>query len=297
MSASRDDSPFWIFNIADNQVFFSSYHLSLKNIPYYINKLNEFKPEFIHGYPSSIYLLAKFILENELQMRFRPKMIVTSSETTFDFQRHTIEEAFKSKVYILYGNIELCGNITECPNGSLHVQPYHSLVRVIKEDGEDAKRNEDGHIVATNFSNYAFPLINYDTEDIVKIHNDQNCACNTGGMIFESIRGRVEDFIVTPEGRVVGRLGHIFKDTKYVRNAQIVQDSPDQMVIRIEPGKRYSSAIEGIILKEARSRLGSSIEIDFDYVDEIKKDKNGKFRFIIQKMNHKDLGGSSFPIH
>jgi len=296
-SASRDEPPFWIFNAAENQILFSSYHISLKNIPHYVNKLNGFKPELIHGYPSSIYLLAKFILENNIQMQFRPKMIVTSSEATFDFQRYAIEEAFKSKVYIWYGNIECCGHITECPYGRLHIQPYHSFVRVIKEDDSDAKINETGRLVATNFSNYAFPLINYDTKDIVTISNEQNCQCDKGGVIIESIVGRTEDFVLTPEGRVIVRLGHLFKDAKYVRNAQIEQNSPHQILLRIETEKRYSNSIERTILKEARLRLGGSIEINFEYVKEIKKEKNGKFRFIVQKMKRKDIGGPSFPIH
>ena len=72
-------------------------------------------------------------------------------------------------------------------------------------------------------------------------------------MIIESIVGRTEDFIVTPEGRVIVRLGHLFKDAKYVRNAQIEQHNPHQIVLRIEPEKRYSSAIEKIILKPLRN--------------------------------------------
>jgi phenylacetate-CoA ligase len=296
-SASRDGPPFWIFNVADNQIFFSSYHLSLKNIPHYVNKLNEFKPELIHGYPSSIYLLAKFILENQLQIQFKPKMIVTSSEATFDFQRRTIEQAFKSKVYIFYGNIECCGHITECSYGKLHLQPYHSHVRIIKEDGSDAGKNETGRLIATNFSNYAFPLINYDTKDIVKISNEQKCQCDSGGMVLESIIGRIEDFIVTPEGRVIVRLGHLFKDVKYIRNAQIEQNNPKQIVIRIEQEKKYSSVIERQVLREARSRLGNSMEINFEYVNEICKEKNGKFKFIVQKMKHNDIAEIPFPIH
>jgi phenylacetate-CoA ligase len=287
---NRDVPPFWVFNAAENQMFFSSYHLSLHNLRHYIDKLNHFRPDFIHGYPSSIYVLAKYVLENNTPLYFVPKMIVTSSEATLDFQRQVIEEAFKSKVYIWYGNTEHCGHITECPYGRLHVQPYHSLVRVVREDGKDAKTGEVGRIVATNFSNYAFPLINYDTKDIVKISRDQKCQCNKGGVVIDYIQGRIEDYILTPEGRTVVRLGHLFKDTKHVRNAHIEQNNIDQIIIRIEKEKGYSSEIETMILKEARSRLGDTIEITFEYVNEIKKEKNGKFRFIIQNINRRNHG-------
>lgn len=290
---NRDSPPFWVHNTGENQLFFSSYHLSLNNLSYYIKKLNDFKPVFIHGYPSSIYLIAKFVLENNIEVDFVPKMIVTSSEATLDFQRKVIEEAFNCKVYIWYGNTEYCGHITECPYGRLHVRPCHSLIRVIKEDGEDAKWGEVGRIVGTNFSNYAFPLINYDTKDIVKISRDQNCRCNSGGMVIDYIQGRIEDHILTPEVRIVVRLGHLFKDAKYVRNAQIEQNNIHQIIIRIEKEKGYSDDIEKTILKEARSRLGNTIGIHFEYVNEIEKEKNGKFRFIIQNMDRRNVGGRS----
>ena len=78
---NRDKPPFWVFNAAENQMFFSSYHLSNKNLPQYIKKLNRYKPDFIHGYPYSLYFLAKYILEKNTLFDFEPKMIVGSSET------------------------------------------------------------------------------------------------------------------------------------------------------------------------------------------------------------------------
>ena len=88
---NRDKPPFWVFNSAENQMFFSSYHLSRKNIPQYIDELNRYGPDFLHGYPSSLYYVAKYVLEENVQLDFKPKMIVGSSETTLDFQRKVIE--------------------------------------------------------------------------------------------------------------------------------------------------------------------------------------------------------------
>ena len=53
-------------------------------------------------------------------------------------------------------------------------------------------------------------------------------------MILDEILGRIEDYIITPEGRFVGRLDHLFKDAKYVKNGQIVQNDIEQVIIRIE---------------------------------------------------------------
>jgi phenylacetate-CoA ligase len=278
----RQAPPFWVYNATENQLFFSSYHLAERNMVHYIKELNRFQPDFIHGYPSSIYFLSRYIKECSKPLNFCPKMIVTASETTLDYQRSTIEKAFNSKVFVWYGNTELCGHITECPNGRLHVQPYHSLVRVLKNDNTEALPGEIGRIVATNFSNYAFPLINYDMKDVVRVSADQDCDCDKGGLIVDYILGRIEDYVVTPEGRYVGRLDHLFKDAKHVRNGQIIQNRPEQIIVRIETSPGYSTDVERSILAEARIRLGEKIAIVFDYDNPIEKEANGKFRFIVQ---------------
>ena len=152
--------PFWIYNYCNNQIIFSSYHLSKKNLKYYCKELNKFKPNILHGYPSSLYIIAKYVLENNLKLYFKPEMIQTGSETLLDFQRKAIEAAFDCKVYNWYGNTELCGHITECQYSKLHVQPLHSFIRILNKKNLDSNPGETGRIVATNFNNLCFPLIN-----------------------------------------------------------------------------------------------------------------------------------------
>jgi len=287
---NRNRPPFWVYNPVDNQMIFSSYHMSFVNMKYYVAQLNKFKPHLIHGYPSSIYLIAYYILDNNIRLSFRPKMIIAASETTLAWQRKVIEDAFKCKLFIWYGNTEGCGHITECEYGTLHIQSLHSYVRIIKNDGKEAREGEGGRIVATNFNNYCFPLINYDTKDIVVLSRNKVCKCGRGGRIVDRIEGRIEDYIVTPDNRLVGRLDHLFKNAKFVKNAQLEQYNKNQLIIRIEKEKGYDSEIEKSILKEARMRLGDKIEIVFDYA-EIDKDKNGKFRFIKQHIKNVIRGG------
>jgi phenylacetate-CoA ligase len=277
--------PFWVHNFYENQLFFSSYHLSNNNLKYYIQHLNAYKPVFIHGYPSSIYLIARYIAENNIRLSFTPKMIATASETLLDFQRQIINTAFGITPQIWYGNTEYCGHVTECNYGKLHVQPFHSYVRILDKAGKDVKSGEEGFLVGTNFDNHAFSLINYNTFDIVKVSREQTCQCGQKGRILDYILGRIEDYIITPEGRHVGRLDHMFKSAKYVKNGQIEQTDAENLVIRIEKEPGYSEKIENTILHEARDRLGNSINIRFEYVDEIPKDNNGKFKFVIQRLN------------
>ena len=280
----RKRPPFWVVNYAENQLIFSPYHLSKENLKHYVGMLNKFRPHFVLAAPSSIYLIAQYVLENDMELQFRPKMIVTASETLFDFQRHAIEKAFDCRAYIWYGNTELCGHITECPHGRLHVQPYHSYVRIVDGTGRDVSPGEEGFIVGTNFSNTAFPLINYNTRDIARLSSNQDCGCGRGGQCVDYIRGRAYDYIVTPDGRLVGNMDYVFSNAPRIRLAQIEQNRINEVIIRIERARGYNSAVESRIEREARDCLGKDMNILFEYVDTIPRGPGGKFKFIIQNM-------------
>ena len=279
---NRTKPPYWAMNYSENQLIFSSYHMSGSSIGSYVTALNRFKPKFIHGYPSSIYLVARQIVESGIALDFEPRMVASASETLLDYQRATIKAAFGCSPSIWYGNTELCGHVTECEYGKLHSQPSHSAFRVVDRNGNDVKPGGEGTIVATNFSNDCMPLINYNTKDRVRLSKDQSCECSRGGLILDYLVGRVEDYVLTSDGRRIGRLDHLFKDAKSILNAQIVQERPGSITIRIERGNGYDSRIEKTVYDEALRRLGKNTKVSFDYDTVIAKEKNGKFKFVLQ---------------
>lgn len=284
----RTTPPYWVYDWANNWLLLSSYHLSERNLTSYIKELERFKPLMIGGYPSSIYLLAlayKKYGGGKLNLR----TVYTASETLFDYQREAIVDAFGCKVFNWYGNSEMCANIVECEAGELHLKMEHSLVEILGEDDEPCLPGTPGRLVCTGFSNKAFPLIRYDIGDVATPAADQIPKCGRGGILIEKINGRVEDYIFTPDGRMVGRLDHLFKDSKKVIEAQIVQHDMDEVVLRLVKDDGYDYDDERAIAAEARVRLGSSIKIRFEYVDNIPRTKNGKFRFIESTLNQKNL--------
>src|SRR5699024_6991068 len=72
---------YWRYNQSINQMLYSGFHVSEKNIPYYIKSLNKFKPKAIDGFPSSIYRIARFINLNNIKMGFQPTAIFPTAET------------------------------------------------------------------------------------------------------------------------------------------------------------------------------------------------------------------------
>lgn len=271
--------PFWAYDHANNHLFMSSYHLSDQNLPHYIRELERFQPVMLGGYPSSIYLLA-LAAQKIGGCNVRPKAVYTFSETLLDFQRAAITEAFGCKVFNWYGNTEICANIVECECGEMHLKLEHSFVEVLNNNNKPCEPGETGRLVCTAFGNPAFPLIRYEVGDEVTLSENQTSACGRGGILVDKVVGRVEDYILTPDGRRVGRLDHLFKDSVNVAEAQICQDSKSEVTLKIVKKEGFTNGDEKAILREARNRLGNEINLRFEYVDAIPRAPNGKFRFI-----------------
>ena len=166
---------------------------------------------------------------------------------------------------------------------NLHVQKAHSFMKII-DDKNNIINHGKGKIVGTNFANKSFPLINYDTNDIVYIKDNQYCGCNDEGMIIDRIEGRIEDYIILPDNTRIGRLDHILKGVDNVLNAQIEQNNISEVVIRLVKLDGYTQKEESKIKSNIINRLGNEIKIYFQYVDHIPKEVNGKYRFIKQNI-------------
>ena len=280
---NRKKPPFWAHDYLNNWLLMSSYHLSKSNLPYYIKKLSDFKPELIAGYPSSIYLLA--LVNRKSKHKVTPKAVVTSSETLFQNQRAIIEDSFGCKAFIYYGSGERAAAIAECEKGKYHLRTEYSFMELVNQANKPVGKSEEGRMVCTAFGNYAIPLIRYDVGDVAKISNDTVCDCGRQGVIVENVVGRAEDFIFTPDNKYIGRLDHLFKDSLNVRMAQIIQETIDSIIIRIVKEPSYGRKDENEILKEARNRLGAAMKINFEYVDDITRSKSGKHQFIVQRLS------------
>jgi phenylacetate-CoA ligase len=269
--ATQKRPPFWRWDRFEKRLLCSSYHLAPQNLPAYAAAFNKYRPDFIHGYPSSLCQLGGY----------KPRAVFSASETLLEHQRAAIESAFGAKLFNWYGNTEFTCNIVECAAGNLHCRTDYGLLELL----------DDGTMIVTGLNNRAMPLIRYRVGDRA-LAKAGNCPCGCAFPLIERIDGRVEDYVRTPDGRLVGRLDHLLKDVRHVREAQIVQTKLDEIVVRVVRLDGYSDAEEKIVRAEARQRLGDSVRVRFEYVDAIERTAAGKFRFIVSQLPRQQLESS-----
>jgi phenylacetate-CoA ligase len=289
---SQKRPPYHIRNLAENTVMFSLYHMDDQSMHDYVKVINDFAPEYYYGYPSGLFVLAAFIRASKVAV-VKPKAIFTASETLHDFQKETVESTFQAPIYQWYGQVETTVNLHECDRHRFHVKEEYGLLELLGDDGLAVRPGEIGRVIATGWGNRAFPLLRYDTGDLMMLAQDQKCTCGRGGRIIERILGRDDDFVVTPEGRYVGRLDFVFKAVNSVKESQIVQEDEHNLTIRVVPGPGYSAGDEQTVVTKLQERIGTTMKIRVETLDGIPRGGGGKFRYVVSKVKPKFLPPST----
>lgn len=281
--------PFWRYDRPRARMLFSLYHMTPAHLDAYVAELARPGYRFWQGYPSSLALIAGHLLERGVALgAAAPAAIFTSSETLLPAQRERIARATGAKVADRYAHSELAVSVSECPQGGLHVDTEMCAVEI--DPHEETAEWVRGEILATGFANRAMPLLRYRTGDVATLRKGARCPCGRARPLLEAIDGRVEDYVVTPDGRRIGRMDHIFKDALLVKEAQIHQTAVDRLVVRLVPHPGFDEAAQRALEQEFRARLGDVIRVDFELLGAIPRQANGKFRAVVSDVRAGRLG-------
>jgi phenylacetate-CoA ligase len=279
--------PFWRHNRRQKQLLLSSFHMSRANLPAYFDALRDYQPAVVDGYPSTLYVLARF-----LQSRgeiFPVRAAITSSETLYDFQRQLIEERFACRVFDYYALAERAVFSSECDHHQgHHIAMEYGLAEVVEAAGQPVSPGVPGKLVGTTLHNMAMPLIRYVTNDVTALR-DGNCTCGRGLELMEDVTTKAEDILTLPDGRLISPsvLTHPFKPLDCIEGSQIVQTARDAVTVRLIPGAGYTQALTDHLVTELTTRLGTGVRIEVKMVDRLETSANGKFKWVI---SHVPLG-------
>lgn len=264
---SSNIPPYYRINKPCGQIYFSAYHMNDINIKYYVSALNKYKLQWIHGYPSSINLVAEYIINNNIKLDYKVKYVTIGAENLLDIQKDRIKTAFGVYPYQHYGMAEGVANFSENISHSMYVDEDYAAVEFLPDV-------DNTEVIGSTLTNFAMPLLKY------KVGDFANCVSTSSGRQITSIDGRNEDYVVLSNGVKVGRLDHIFKDMVNIKEAQIKQREIGAIIINIVKGPYYSEKDETVLLNEVKSRL-KDILVEINYTDKIPRTNNGKLRFVV----------------
>lgn len=272
---------FWRTNWIQRQVWFSSFHMSPENLDSYVNEIRRRRLRFLEGYPSTLYILADHVLARNTTLPMAA--VISSSETLHPAQRTTIEQAFECKLFDFYAQAERVAFAGECGfHAGKHISEEYGFLEIVDGNGSLVPDGDLGHVVGTSLYNLAMPLIRYRTGDMSAIVSAE-CRCGRKHRRLQDITTKAEDMIVTPEGRLISPsvLTHPFKQLEGIEKSQIIQPSKGEIVVSIVAGSTFTAATERHLIVMLRERLGPSVQIRIEIVDDIARETSGKFRWVI----------------
>jgi len=278
--------PFWVWNAASRQLYMSSYHLSPDYIPAYLEALRYYRVDYMLGYASSMHALAQVVLEKGLDAPSL-QVALSNAEPLYEHQRKSIAQAFRCPVRDTYGMSEIACAAGECEAGTLHIWPEVGVIELLHNNVEElVPAGQTGRFICTGLLNADMPLVRYEVGDhgaLAPQGAESSCACGRTLPVLQKVEGRLDDVILTRDGRRVGRLDPVFKSDFSIREAQIIQESLDRIRVRFVPTPKYTPQDGLAIGRRLQDRVGE-MKIVLEPVEHIPRSANGKFRAVISNL-------------
>lgn len=260
--------------------FYSTFHINQENFDIYWNSLNQFQPEFIVGFPSSVYEICEIADSKGLKLKNKVQVFFPTAETVLPQHRELIGKVMGCKVVDQYASSEGAPFILECSAGSLHIHPLTGIFEVVDENLKPAL---EGEMLVTSFTTHGTPLVRYRIGDRIKLSSSESrCDCGSKFPLVERIDGRITDYILSPtHGKVnLGNISNSTKDIKGIVKFQVIQKELFHVHILINTTKYFSDSEEKKFLIALAERFGPKMSISIEIVDDIPTEKSGKFRIV-----------------
>ncbi len=272
--AHRDATRGWLM--------LSSYHLTDERMPEYLEALEQYRPEFIHAYPSAALQIAEYLVKTGTAWRTPIRSFLCGSEQLTLNQKRLLETVFGCGVYRWYGHAErvvLAGEGRQSP--LLYFFPTYGYV-------EFGPPDEDGlqEIIGTSFHNLVMPLIRYRTGDYVRLA-PRNAPREFPWPAASEIAGRGQEFLVSATGRKISLTAFNMHDAVFdhLYAVQFKQDEPGRAEFRYIPAPAFDARQRERILKRIREKLGDDFEVELKAVDEVEKTARGKHKWLVSSLD------------
>lgn len=255
--------------------------LDKSELSQFVAQLMRARPRMLKAYPSLLYFLCQFI-ESENLGPLEVPIVVPTAEQLFDFQRELAEKVLHCEVFEKYGAREIGTVAVECgQHDGLHLITESVLIEIEPLPGFEDQGV--GRMIITDLRNRAMPLIRYEIGDLAALDHAP-CSCGSPFPKLKNIQGRATDILYRRDGTPIAGLE--FTDpitySGIVNQVQLVQSTPGELEVRVVNLSEVPGEKLDYIRSKLAAMLGEGGEVRFQDVDQIERDKSGKFRYVMK---------------
>lgn len=246
--------------------------------PDIVKQINKYRPDFLYMNKSEFMRICLYCKKNHVRLR-KPKYYCPTGEKIDDTARKLFREILGPGIIDSYGTAE---------TGAAMVKLFDSKEYVIHNDSfvvniydEHNKPANEGNIVVTPLYKTDLPLINY------AIGDRGTCEMRGGVRFITSVQGRMNDFFRYETGEVTTffEIAPIIAHCEDIFQIRFIQKSYHNIHIQCVQNKEQSGRtekeIEEMLTEKLNNKFKHPFEIDYEWMDSIPPDKNGKLRMIV----------------
>lgn len=274
--------PFWKYSVGNKRLILSSNHLTKFTVEHYENEIARYAPKCLLAYPTSLESLCGLLLSMDKKLHI--PFVVTSSEVLSPRARELAYKALGCELIDYYGQAERIAFAYSYKKGEYYFLPGYSHLEL--EYSSSEKEADLYEIIGTPLWNLAMPLVRYRTGDLIRVMkgstpSDIEKICY-GVAPFRGIVGRINDYLVSPDGAKLKGIGYIPRDIDNIIQMQVIQEKLDEIRLLIVKGTGFSQKDRENILVNARKKIPKSMKVTLEIVDQLIRTKEGKSPFIIR---------------
>ena len=283
----------WQANPVYDELQFSPFAMSPENLGRYVQKLQQYRPDFLYGYPSALTILARHYEMHPDVPVPKVKGLLCGSENIRPGQREYLAQVFKARPYSWYGMSEKVVLAGECERSTLyHAFPQYGITEIIDRASNVSQAvGVEGELVGTGFMNTAMPLIRYRLGDHASIEAHTCDSCGRAFTVLGPIEGRWRQEMLV--GRGGGRIsltalnmhGEVFKG---VMRFQFHQQAPGCATLYLVVGDNFNEARDLAIKKALHDKTGDQIDWTVTHVEDLPLSPRGKSLFLVQEIEGAD---------
>jgi phenylacetate-CoA ligase len=245
-----------------------------------LEKINEFKPDFIGGYVGMLGHMA-LLKEQGYGNDVSPKVIAATGSVLDKSLRDYIEQSFQAELYEVYGATETGPIAFECKEGGYHVMS-DLLCLEFFNNNEPVSSGGAGKLVVTKLFGGGTPIIRYDAINDIVAPTDKKCTCGLSGDLIEKIYGRTDLSLILPDGMVLmpsafaeiySKILHQLKSTK-LKDTKIIQKDLHTIEIQVVIDKKQKKGpsekeIMTLIKEGFEKKVGPDVSILLSRVEKL----------------------------
>jgi phenylacetate-CoA ligase len=279
----------WQYNPVYNELQFSPFLLSEANLARVVDKLREYRPAYLHGYPSAVAVLARFVQRHGVRGLPPIRAVFGASENVYPDQRALIESALETRLFTWYGQSEKVILAGECERATeYHIFPQYGVAELVGPGGEVIEEaGRAGELIGTGFLNTVVPFVRYRTGDYAE-YAPGPCACGRHYRLLKSVQGRwLQEMMIGRTGAPISITALNMHSDVFdnVHRFKFVQEEVGRARLLVVPAERFSARDEQAIRDALGAKVADELSVEIVAVEDIAPAESGKSLFLEQRLD------------